>query len=267
MKLNVRTLIFAALAFVAGAAVLASCSKKQPSVLVPLVDKLNLDLASAAENSPMFLSEASAAIDSVTGTVTVKAAFSDSVIDVRTLSEALVQYYTAQQLKANPGKDLDAFLNGMTAEKGALDVVLADVYGNSRTYTMDATRLRQLFKLSPMQLNFNDVKTNVIEILSSRCADYRSAANAQDCTFEIQGGFATYTLTFARESNYSNFNQGSLKGRYLHSLQPVYENMQAFRAPVEELMRSLQIEGYRFVYVPAGGNGKELKVAIPWREI
>jgi hypothetical protein len=267
MKSNVRTLLFAALAFVAGAAVLVSCSKKQPSVLVPLVDKLNLDLASMAENSPMFLSEASAAIDSVSGVITVKASFSDSLIDVRTLSEALVQYYTAQQLKANPGKDLDTFLNGMTAEKGSLEVALADVYGNSRTYTMDATRLKQLFKLSPMQLNFNDVKSNVVEILASRCADYREGANAQDCSFEIQGGFATYTLTFAKASNYANFNQGSLKGRYLHRLQPVYEDMQAFRGPVEEMLRSLQIEGYRFVYVPAGGTGKELKVAIPWREI
>lgn len=265
--MKIKSIILAAAVLVGGAMCLSSCSKKAPSALVPLVDKLNLDLAAQAEANPMFLSEASAEIDSIESVITVKVAFSDSIIDVKTLSEALVQFYTAQQLKANPGKDLDTFLNTLSTEQGSMNLELSDVYGTSRTYSMDAARLKQLFKLSPMQLGFNDVKANVVEILASRCADYRAAANSQDCTFEIQNGFATYTLTFAKASNYSNLNQGSLKGRYLHVLQPVYEDMQDFRAPIEELLRSLQIDGYRFVYAPAGGSGKDLRVAIPWRDI
>ncbi|MDE6277123.1 MAG: hypothetical protein K2M06_03355 [Muribaculaceae bacterium] len=252
---------------VAGCCLLSSCSKKAPSALVPLVDKLNLDLAAQAKNNPMFLSDASASIDSLTSDISVKVEFCDSIIDVEKLSEALVEYYTAMQLKANPGQSLDTFLNTLSAEEGKMSLELKDVYGHSRTYEMSGTRLKQLFRSAPMQLGFNDVKANVIEILAMRCPEYRKAANALDCTLDIESGFATYTLTFARESNYANLNQGSLKGRYLHFLQPTYENFESFRQPIEELLQSLQLDGYRFVYATEDGKGKELRVAIPWRDI
>lgn len=248
-------------------AAISSCSGKSPSVLVPVVDKLNLDLAAIAEQNPMFLSEASADFDSISTIIEVRATICDSIINVEQISDALMQYYTAQQLKDNPGVDLDNFLNGLTAEEGDLDVILSDVYDHTRTYSMDASLLKKLLKNSPMQLQFNDVKANVIEILSERCEKYRAAANALECTLEIDGGFATYTLTFKSEAAYKNLNQGSLKGRYLHFLQPVYEDLQSFRFPIEALMNSLGIEGYRFVYTTEDGTTQPLKVAIPWRNI
>lgn len=264
MKKN--NLFIVALTLILGLA-FNSCAKKEPSALIPLVDKLNLDLMSDAENSPMFLSEATADIDSLTSVITIKVDFCDSIINVEKISDAIVQYYTAQQLKEHPGEDLNVFLNTLSLEKGSMNLVLADVYGHSREYTMDASRLKQLYKLTPMQLNFNEVKENVLDIFEEQCDFYKGAARALDCTFELKNGFAEYTLTFEKEQDYANLNQGSLKGRYLHFLQPRYEDFQGFRYPIVEFLKSLQIDGYRFVYVTKDGKGKELRSAIPWRDI
>lgn len=269
MKLRLKNILAGALVCaVAGCCImLSSCSKKEPSALVPLVDKMNLDLAGMAKDNPLFLADASASIDSLTSAITVEAEFNDSIIDVEKVSDALVEYYTAMQLKDHPGADLDTFLNTLSAEEGSMTVELSDVYGHTRSYEMSAARLKQLFRSAPMQLAFNDVKANVEELLAGRCELYRTRANAQECSFGIENGFATYTLTFAKESNYGNLTQGSLKGRYLHFLQPEYEGMGSFRGPIEALMQSLQIDGYRFVYATQDGKGKELRAALPWREI
>ncbi len=266
MRLSLKN-IAGAVAVVAGCTLFASCSQKAPSELVPVVNMLDKTLSDMAFDNPMLMTEASATLDSITSDVTVSVSFCDSVFDVEMFSDALVEYYTAQQLKDNPGKNLDTFLNTMSSKEGTLTVELADVYGHKRSYAMSGARLKQLFKSAPMQLNFNDVKNNVVEILAIQCAKYKKAANAEDCTIDLQNGFATYTLTFARESNYANLTQGSLKGRYLHFLTPAYQNMGSMAAPVQEMMKSLQIDGYRFVYATADGKGKELRAAIPWREI
>ncbi|MDE6311356.1 MAG: hypothetical protein K2L96_06010 [Muribaculaceae bacterium] len=266
MKLSLKNIAGAAI-IAAACALPTACSQKAPSELVPVVNMLDKNLCDMAKNNPLLLNEASASLDSITSDVTVAVSFCDSIFNVDMMSDALVEYYTAQQLKDNPGKNLDAFLNTMSADEGTLTVTMSDVYGHTRSYAMSGARLKQLFKSAPMQLSFNDVKNNVVEILSSRCDFYKDAANAQSCSFDIENGFATYTLAFSRESNYANLTQGSLKGRYLHFLTPAYQNMGELAAPVQEMLKTLQIDGYRFVYTTTDGKGKELRAAIPWREI
>lgn len=109
--------LFMASVALAAAALFSSCAKKASSALIPIVDKMNLDLAQMAEDNPMFLSEASADLDSVDNALNVNVAFSDSVMDVDAITDQTIKYYTAMQLKANPGKELDDFLNTMSAEK------------------------------------------------------------------------------------------------------------------------------------------------------
>ena len=266
MKFSMKN-IAGAVVIATGCTLFASCSQKAPSELVPVVNMLDKTLCDMSKNNPMILDKATATLDSLTSDVCVSVSFCDSLFNVDMFSDALVEYYTAQQLKDNPGRNLDTFLNTMSADEGTLTVAMTDVYGHERKYEMSGSRLKQLFKNAPMQLGFNDVKNNVVDILSARCETYRQAANAEDCSFDIQNGFATYTLTFARESNYANLTQGSLKGRYLHFLTPAYEDMGELAAPVQEMMKSLQIDGYRFVYTTKDGKGKELRAAIPWREI
>ncbi len=245
---------------------LGSCSggDKGPSPLEKQAERISLDLASEVEANPMLLTSAEAGYSD--GNLVYKVAFCDSVICVKDYSEALIQYFVAQEIKKRPGKDLDEILNTLSKEQGSLELQLSDVYGDSRTYSISASRLKQLFKQSPMQLNFQEVKANVQQILASRAMYYRDKANATDASFAFQSGFATYTLVFPKASAYSHLKQASLAGRYVALLKPRYESLGSLRQPIEEMLTSLQIEGYRFVYTTSD-NKNELRAAIPWRNI
>lgn len=255
-----------ATAAILGASLLWSCGSKNsgPSPLEAQADRISLELAEDVDSSPMFLSAASASYSE--GKLTYSFTFCDSIIHVKDYSEALVQFYVAQELKKNPGKNLDEILNTLSKEQGSLEITLSDVYGDSRTYSISSSRLKQLFKQSPMQLGFQEVKANVLEILASSAMEYRNRADATDATFALSNGFATYTLTFPKATAYGHMSQGSLMGRYLTILKPRYEAFGSYRESIEELMRSLQIDGYRFVYTTPDDK-KPLKTTIPWRDI
>lgn len=260
-----HSLLAAGLLMIAG---LCSCGTQSgESPLMPVAQKLDMELAQMGEDNVLFLGKTQALYEPEAKEFKVTIEYVDSLVDVQQISEAMMQFYTAMQLKNSPGTQLDTFLNTMSKEEGNFKLEVSDVYGHSRTYTMSGARLKQLFKLPPMQLDFQDVKANVVEILASRCPDYMKAVNAADATFEISGGFATYTLSFEKATAFSNMTQGSLKGRYLHVLQPRYEAMGQFAPEIQEFLKTLGIEGYRFVYKTIDGKGKDLKVAIPWRDL
>lgn len=243
---------------------LGSCGNSGPSPLVAQAERIQNELAPLAADSPMYLDSIRARY--ADKTLTVAVAFADPEVNPDEYSQALVEYAVAQYIKAHPGVGLDAVLNGLSDEQGTLDIVLTGRSGNSRTYTIGARRLKQLYRQRPMELNFNEVKTNVSSIMAARCNSYRLAVNATDATFAIDGGFAQYTLTFASASALSNQTQGTILGRYLPGLREHYENYGACRPMVEELLRSLGIDGYRFVYTTAEGE-PSLRVAAPWRSL
>lgn len=249
-------------------ALLALCScgggAKGPSPLEAQSERIDASLQTLAQESPMYLAGAKAEYVAPDLKVTIE--FADTTVDVNSYTEALVQYVLAQYLKAHTGANLDTVINTLSAEEGSLGLKLADTHGNAREYTVNATRLKQLVKLKPMELSYNDVRTNVADILAARCPAYKSQQNAADCEFEIKGGFAQYTLTFDRASAYNSLNQGSLTGRYLKEIQPVYENFGACRPMVEDLLRSLSIDGYRFIYTDKNGT-KTISAGMPWRLI
>lgn len=238
-----------------------ACSKA-PSPLIAQAERLQTELAPVATDSPMYLD--SITVKYADAVLTVTIAFADPAVNPDDYSQALVEYVVAQYLKSHPGADLDAVLNGLSEEEGSLDIVLAGRSGAPRTYTIGSRRLKQLFRLRPMELNFNEVKTNVSSIMAGRCNQYRLGVNAAETTFAIDGGFAQYTLTFASPSAFSNQSQGSIVGRYLPGLREQYESYGACRPMIEETLRSLGIDGYRFVYTTAEGE-PSLRAAVPWR--
>ncbi len=243
---------------------LGSCGSKGPSPLVAQAERIQNELAPLAADSPMFLDSIKA--DYADKTLTLAIAFADPAVNPDNYSQALVEYVVAQYIKAHPGAGLDAVLNGLSDEEGVLDIVLTGREGSSRTYTIGARRLKQLYRQRPMELNFNEVKTNVSSLMAARCNTYRLGVNATDATFAIDGGFAQYTLVFASGSVFSNQTQGSILGRYLPGLREHYENYGACRPMVEEMLRSLGIDGYRFVYTTAEGD-PTLRAAAPWRTL
>ena len=258
-----RNLLFG-VALVAGLASCGSSKSKEPSALIAQSERIAGELSTLVDDSPMFLQ--SADVEYSDAVLSVAIAFSDTAVSVSDYSESLVQYVLAQYLKAHGGPDLDVVLNTLSSEEGSLKLTLSDTHGTSREYPVAAGRLKQLVKLKPMELNYNDVRTNVSDILAKKCSEYKDAYNATDAEFGIVSSFAQYTLAFPKASAYSNLNQASLTGRYLKVIQPRYEEFGACRPMVEELMTSLSIDGYRFVYTDADG-GHELKAALPWRLI
>lgn len=262
MNKTIRNFLFGSI-IVGG---LASCggASNTPSPLIAQSERIGGELATLVEGSPMFLQ--SADVNYADGVLGVSIAFSDSAIEVEDCSDALVQYVLAQYLKAHGGPDLDVVLNTLTDEEGSLKLTLVDSKANSREYTVNAARLKHLVRTKPMELSYNDVRTNVMDILDERCDALEQQYKAEDAEFTIKGGFAQYTLTFARPSAFSHLNQASLRGRYLKDLKAQYENYGACRAMVEELLQSLSIDGYRYVYTDKNET-KVLNAAIPWNLI
>lgn len=242
-----------------------SCSKtvQGPSPLIGQAERLNGTLGALAEESPMYLQTISVDYDNAELIVDIE--FADTAVHVSGYSDALVQYVVAQYLKAHPGENLDVVLNTLSQEKGSLKIELSDTHGETKDCSIGATRLKKLYQLKPMELNYNEVKTNVSDILEARCPQLAAQYKAESAEFSISGGFAQYTFTFARPTAYSQLNQASLRGRYLKPLKERYEDFGACRPIIEELLGSLSIDGYRYIYTSKGGN--DISAAIPWSMI
>lgn len=257
--MKLRLLAFASLL----AALLCSCgTSSQPSPLIAQADRLDGELSTLAEESPMFLD--SIRVSYADGTLGVKIAFADPFYTTAEFTEPLVQFAVAQYLKSHPGANLDEVANTLTKEEGKLAITLQDRAGATATYDIPAARIRQLIKLKPMELNYNAARSAALAIMEKRDATLCEDAKAEACDFTVANGFAQYTFTFPNANNYARLKQAQLTGRYLAILKPVYENFGACRPFVEDLLKSFSIDGYRIVFE----NKKDkyvLKASIPWR--
>lgn len=260
-----KTIFFKAILCMVLLAGMASCAKtaQGPSPLIAQAERLDESLGALADQSPKYLHDIS--VDYSESVLTIDIDFADQTVHVGQISDALVQYVVAQYIKAHPGADLDTVLNTLSQEKGSLNIALSDPNGDTKEYSIPAARLKKLYQLKPMELSYNDVKTNVSDILDARCAELAKQYKAESVEFSISGGFAQYTFNFARPTAYSQLNQASLRGRYLKPLKQRYEDFGACRAIIEDLLNSLSIDGYRYIYSSKGGN--DISAAIPWSMI
>lgn len=243
---------------------LLSCGteKQDRQIIEEYVGPLNAEYARLSENTDLL---ESVAVELSDNNLAVEVVFAGDEVAVPDLTEALVQYGVAFWLKEHTGKRLDNILNALGRLQGSLELTLKDANADERTYSISSSRLKQLVRLRPMELNFNEVKANISAIMSSRCGDLRAKANGcEGATFAITGGFAQYTLSFGRAADYREFTQASLAGKYVNLLKPQYEGYGELRPFVQNILESLQIEGYRFIY-EAGNGGTPLRAAIPWR--
>lgn len=237
-------------------------NKQDLEKLQEYVGPLNAEYGRLCENTDLV---GSVAVSLVDNNLCVEVDFSSEEVAVPDMTEALVQYGLAFWLKQHTGARLDNILNSLGRVEGSLELTLRDVNGDSRTYTVASSRLKQLVRLRPMELNFNEVKNNISAIMSSRCGSLRDGANGcTGVTFQIAGGFAQYTLGFGRASDYREFTQASLTGKYVNLLKPQYQGYGELRPYIQSVLESLQIEGYRFIY-KAEGSATPLRAAIPWR--
>lgn len=259
--MKIKSIMLLVCAAVCALAFSCKSGKADQAVIEEYIVPLNTEYSSLCASSAL-VEEAYVALEGVNLTATVR--FGSETVKVPQLTEALVQYGVAFWLKEHTGQRLDNILNALGRMRGSLELTLTDVDNNSRTYSISSSRLKQLVRLRPMELNFNEVKGAVTDIMSNRCAALR--ANTRGCTevtFAMDGGFAQYTLTFGRPSDISACTQGSLARIYVNMLKPEYEGMGELRPYVQSILESLQLEGYRFIYTAGADN--TVRSAIPWR--
>jgi len=247
------------------AAGLGSCSKKSsgPSALIAQSERIDGELGKIAEESPMYLEDAGASY--AEGVLSVNVVFADPIVNVADYSRELVEYVVSTWLKSHPGADLDTTLNTLSSEQGSLKITLTGVDGASKDFTIASARLKKLLVLKPSELNFSAVKDNAALLMEARCSLYKDAYKAVEASFEFSTGFAQYTLVFESATQYSNLTQDSLRGRYQKALKDQYESYGACSLIICDVLKSLGIEGYRFVYESPNDRSKTLKAALPWR--
>lgn len=253
---------------IASVLILGACSgkntKAEEEAMVSQVESINLNLGKLAEGSPMFLASASA--DYAEQSLSVNLEFCDSLINVDQLSDVLIRYVLGLYMKNNIGENLDITLNTLGKLEGVMSLTLKDIYGGTKVLVLPSATLKKLVTSKQMELGYQDARTNVFDIMETRCDRYKTAVNAQSVDFKYAAGFAQYTLTFKNAKAFSNQTQGTLAGRYLGALRPVFDNFGDCRPIIEELLTSLQIEGYRFVYVD-DADTRKIHVSLPWRMI
>lgn len=253
--------IFAALTLIVG---LASCSGKgqQLEQLDKIAFDLNTEFLGIAEATPALESVSFSMADDNVFNVGIKLA--DSDLQVSELDEPLVRYALAVYMKSHPGRRLDDLVNSLSQLEGTMLITITDADGASREYPMSTAILKRLIRSRLSELGYNDAKSAVTAIMASHTQQYAAHAGAASCTFALTGGFAEYTVEFPARSSYAQWNQSILAGRYKNLLKPQYETYGELRPFVTEVLTSLGIEGYRFIYTdPQGQN--PVRAALPWR--
>ncbi len=243
-----------------------SCSSKSsdPSPLIAQSERLAGELGELVYNSPMYLDSVN--VDYSEGRLSIGIGFSDPIVNVNSYGQPLVEFVVSQYMKSHNTSDVVEIINALLDEKGKFVVSLYDRHGNTKAFEIPAARMKKLLELKPMELNYSEVRTNVCDLLDERCALYKNAYKADSVEFDFIGGFAQYTLTFKTASTFSNLNQNSLRGRYQNILREQYDNYGACRPIIEDLLKEMKIDGYKFVYTDES-DSKVLRAAVPWKII
>lgn len=264
MKL-INSILAVSVIAVAGAFGACSGNSSEAAVLEPQAERINTELETLATDSPEFLADAMCAF--ADNTLRVDVELADSTIRATAVSQPLAEFVVSMWLKDHPTKDLETVLNSLSKAKGNMVLTLTDFSGEKSTYTITAQRLKKLFTGKPSELGFSEAKANVLDILDTRCAAYAATYRARECTFQLMGGFAQYSLVFGSKSAYANLTQDSLRGRYQKQLRAKYATFGACAPIIKQLLSELGIEGYRFVYETADSPSDELRAALPWKII
>lgn len=243
----------------------AACGgNKEAETLQRQAERVNKELAADVQAAPQLLAEAGASYADSAFNVSI--VFADSMMQVSDYSQALVEYFLADEVKAAAGTDLDELVNSLAKVKEPLRLSLTDVYGTTRSYDLTAATLRTLFKTNRSQLRLPEVRQQVLDILTARSMRFAVGAGIQKIDMALTTSYATYTIVYDNAKAYSGLTVANLKARYLKLLKPIYKAYGPLADDIVEMDRSLGIDGYRFVLTTPAGDS-ELKATLPWREI
>lgn len=243
--------------------VLAACSgnSKEEAILADKCSELNMQFMHLAKGAPDFIESLACEYAAPNLLVNLKL---DSDINPDEYSQALVEYVVANYIRSNAGQMMDAIVNGINRTKGSLSITVTNSNMEAKEFTIGHARLVQLVQKKNSELNFNDVKENVVRLLEMDCKEYMGPVDATSCTFAMANGFAQYTLTFKNAQAFGNQTTGTILGRYIPVMQKQYARYGAASSLVIDVLKSLQIDGYRFVYTDEKET-KKISSALPWK--
>ncbi len=268
--MKISSFIASASAAVAITVAMVSCgSDKNAQALAAQAERLSGVLSEAAAANPGFLKSASASYDETAFTVDVSLA--DTLIDIKQVTPALFQYFTAIEVKANADKNLEETVNALSAKDQPMIVKVTDYSGATTDYELSASTLRRLYKTPLTQLDFTNVKNNVLEIMKSE-ADEFMIAGSTAVSFSFAGGYGDYTVSFPTKKDFitkdtaSALTLSNLKARGIKVLAARYDSLGDYRDAFMEMYKSLGIDGFHLIYVTEKGDDT-MKITILWRDI
>lgn len=263
-----RLSFLAAVAAVAVAAIfsLASCGDSK-------ADKLQ-NLQSAAEAVDSLLkpyAEAPSPVKAIDVTVAepdikVNVTFSDSLISVPVLGDALLDYFVAQQLKSAPGDVVKQVVSALKENSGSVVLSITDGNESAAPCSYSAESISHLLKAKTSQLNAPRVKQQLCAAMSAGLPVATSYAGADNVQAAVQKSFLEYTVTWPSEKAYAGWRQGSLTRIYLTPFHDAFESLGVLNEPFVEMLKSLGIDGVKVTYA-ALNSDKTLSQAFPWRSV
>lgn len=268
--MNISSFFASASVAVAMTVAMVSCGPdKDAQTLEAQAERLSGVLAESAANNPGFLKSASVSYDETAFTVDVTLA--DTLIDIKQVTPALFQYFTAIELKANADKNLEETVNALSAKQQPMVVKVTDYSGATADFEMSASTLKRLYKTPLTQLDFTNVKNNVLEIMKSE-ADEFMIAGSTSVSFSFAGGYCDYTVSFPTKKDFitkdnaSALTLSNLKARGIKVLADRYDTLGEYRDAFMEMYKSLGIDGFHLIYVTEKGDDT-MKITILWRDI
>lgn len=268
--MKISSFFASASAAVAMMVAMVSCGPdKDVETLNAQAELLSGELSEAVAANPGFLKSASASYDETA--LTVNVALADTLIDIKQVTPALFEYFTAIEIKAGADKNFEATVNALSSKEQPLLVKVTDYSGATADYEMSASKLKRLYKTPLTQLDYTNVKNNVLEIMKSE-ADEFMAAGSTGVTFSFAGGYADYTVSFPTKKDFITKDNAkaltlpNLKARAIKVLADRYDSLGDYRDSFMDMYKSLGIDGFHLIYVTEKGNDT-MKITILWRDI
>lgn len=196
--------------------------------------------------------------------IVVSMELNDSMIDPARLTDVIMDYYVAQQIKTLPKDMVNATVKALEATEGSLILNLTSASGSAGRFSFAPATLRELYKAKGSQLNAPRVKEQLCTLLTGTLPSTFAWADADHVEINIEKSFLTYHVVFTTDRTYSSSGQGLLTRLYFEPFKARMAALGSLEAPVLTMLKSLGIDGFCVSYEALNGD-KVIRQAFPWR--
>lgn len=250
-----------AVAVVAMMCLMWSCGDSEKAKLEKLdAAATEINTLASAVTSPLSDGKA-AAIDH---DIVVTMELNDSMIDPARLTDVIMDYYVAQQVKTLPKDVINSTVKALEATEGSLILNIKSAAGGEGHFSFAAPTLRELYKAKGSQLNAPRVKEQLCTLLDGTLPSAFAWADADHVEINIEKSFLTYHVVFTSDRTYASSGQGLLTRLYFEPFKARLAALGSLEEPIVTMFKSLGIDGFCVSYEALNGD-KVIRQAFPWR--